>query len=92
MNHEEMLRHLSLTQQELYDLLRKFTTFFESLDPAQKAAVRRSLPSAESAAKTLGEDVSAEELQRFLTSSNPHPDANGGTFMFEGALHLKNRE
>lgn len=90
MTPEEMLRHLKLSQSELHDLLQKAKRFLDSLNAAQLDAVRRSMPTAEAAARTLGPDVTADDLQRFLRESGRQDPADGGTFMFEGALFLKN--
>jgi hypothetical protein len=92
MTQDEMLRHLALSRPELHDLVRKSMAFLETLNPAQQEAVRRSIPTADAAARTLGPDVTAEDLRRLLRESGPQAPADGGTFMFEGALFLKNPE
>ncbi len=90
MTPEEMLQHLKLSQPELHDLVKKARSFLESLNPAQREAVTRSLPTAEAAARTIGPDITAEDLQKFLREAEKQEPVDGGTFMFEGALFMKN--
>ena len=92
MTREEMLQRLALSQSELHDLLRKTRSFMESLNEAQMDALRRSFPTAETAARTLGPDVTAEDLQDFLRRSGSQSFDDGGTFMMNAALSLKNPE
>jgi hypothetical protein len=62
MTKEEMLKRSGLTEKEFKELVHKFLHFLSSLDPAQKAAVHRWLPSPSRVAKSFGPDVTPEQL------------------------------
>jgi hypothetical protein len=66
MTRNEMLKRMDLTDEDLKDLVHKFKTFHSSLNERQRAIVTRSLPNISSAAKSFGNDVTAEELQKEL--------------------------
>jgi hypothetical protein len=78
MSHDEMIRRLGLKdQQDLKDLLSKYTTFVKGLSPAQQLVLKRSLPSVEEAAASFGPDVTADDLQKFF---DEHCDRSGAMF------------
>jgi hypothetical protein len=68
MTHEEMLKRMGLTHEELKDLLLKLAQLHVSLNEHQRAVLDRSLPTASKAAKTFGADVTAADLERFLSA------------------------
>jgi hypothetical protein len=61
-----MLDRIGLTDEEFKDLVQKFQTFHESLNPVQRAAVKRSLPNSAAIAATFGPDVTPEHLGQLL--------------------------
>ena len=89
MSHEEMLRHLGLTDQELKDLLQKFNRFYGELNKDQQATVTRSLPALDEAARTFGPDVNAPDLDTLLKTHAPD-DASVGVAVFEGINPIRN--
>jgi hypothetical protein len=58
----EMLQISGLTDAEFKELVRKFQHFLSQLDPAQLAAVHRWMPTAPQIAKSLGPDVTVNDL------------------------------
>lgn len=64
MNKEEMLKKSGLTDEEFKELVHKFKAFLESLNPAQRAAVDRWLPSAEKIAASFGPALTVKELAK----------------------------
>ena len=81
MTHDEMLKKMHLTDGELRDLLRKFHSFFKSLDKQQQAVVKYSLPKLERAAKTFGPDVTPDNLEDLLEAAG---NENGVAIMSAG--------
>jgi hypothetical protein len=66
MKHEDMLKHLGLSKDQLRTLLRKFHDFHNSLDAEQKAVVDRSLPSLKQASDSFGPQTNESELHKLL--------------------------
>ena len=69
MTHDEMLKGLNLSHEELVELLTKFRDFHSSLNPRQQQVIKSSLPSTVDAAKTFSPDVKPEDLQQLLDDS-----------------------
>jgi hypothetical protein len=73
-----MLKKLGLTIEEFRDLIQKLDTLNKSLNPAQRAVIERSFPTAAAAATTFGQDVTAAQLQSLLaTDPTNEPFASG---------------
>lgn len=62
MTKEEMLKKSGLTEAEFKELVSKFKTFLNQLNPAQRAAVDRWLPSLQRVAASFGPALTAERL------------------------------
>jgi hypothetical protein len=62
MTKEEMLKKSGLTEAEFKELVSKFKTFLDQLNPAQRAAVDRWLPTAERVAASFGPALTVERL------------------------------
>jgi hypothetical protein len=75
MTKEEMLKKSGLTDAEFRELVHRFKGFLDSLNPAQRAAVERWLPSAERIAASFGPALTVEDLTRYVETS---PDASSG--------------
>jgi hypothetical protein len=74
MNKEQMLQELGLTSDEFNDLLQKYASFANSLDPAQKAVVENSIPKLHEAAASFGPDVTPGDLESlFLGVTDVQP-------------------
>jgi hypothetical protein len=82
MTRSEMLKKMGLKDEELKDLMQKFRNFKDTLNAHQLRVVTRSLPTVTAAAKTFGDDVTAEDLQQLFGT-----DATSGSF---GAHGLNN--
>ena len=67
MTREEMLKRMELTHEELKELLLKLAELRASLNDRQRAVLDRSLPTQSAAAKTFGADVTAADLNSFLS-------------------------
>ena len=68
---DELLRRIGLTDAELRDLQAKFHQFASGLDPAQKNSLLNSIPTAAEAAESLGPDVTAAQLEKFIRDRSP---------------------
>jgi len=68
---DEILRRLRLTDQEVRDMEAKFHAFANSLGPAQIRSLKKSTPKVADAAKTVGQDVTAERLEQFIRARAP---------------------
>jgi len=66
MTREEMLKKSGLTEEEFRELVHKFKSFHSSLNPAQRAAVDRWLPSAERIAASFGPALTKAMLAKNL--------------------------
>lgn len=66
MTKEEMLRRSGLTEHEYRELVHKFQHFLASLNPAQRAAVHRWMPSATQIVRSFGSDLTTEQLADIL--------------------------
>lgn len=62
MTREEMLKKSGLSEEDFKELIQKFRSFHSSLNPAQRAAVDRWLPSAERIAASFGPALTKEKL------------------------------
>ena len=85
MTRSQMLKQMGLTEHQFKHLMESFSKFYNGLDAAQKAVVRRSLPSLAQAAKTFGPDVQPGEMMDLFDSDN-----SGGTFNSEIAGNQPN--
>jgi hypothetical protein len=72
---DQILQKIGLTDKEVRDAEAKFSDLVKTLDPAQRDTLKRSTPTAEAAAKTLGPEVTAERLLEFIRSHAPHDAA-----------------
>lgn len=72
---QEIMARIGLTDQEVRDAEAKFSAFAKTLDHAQKETLKKSTPTAETAAQTLGPDVTADRLMEFIRSRAPHDAA-----------------
>ncbi len=68
---DDLLRRMRLSAGELDDLLQKLNGFFNSLNDEQRRAYRNSQQSLHKAAEELGDDVDAEDLEKFLRKHAP---------------------
>jgi hypothetical protein len=73
MNHDEMLHRLGLTDAQLKDMLAKFRALEASLDHAQQAAFRRSIPTLTDAMEAFGDDVTKEQLLKMFEGDKHTP-------------------
>jgi hypothetical protein len=63
---KEFLDHLRLSSEEFSDLMGKYVLFLESLNEAQREAVRRSMPSITETARSFGPKMTPEDLEKVL--------------------------
>ena len=75
--HAQILQAVNLSAADAADFVKKHAAYLESLNPAQYAAVTKSLPSWEDAAATLGPDVSSDDLLGFVKARGGPADAAG---------------
>lgn len=75
MTHPEMLKQLGLSHDEHKELVSKFSDFYSSLNERQKTVIRRTMPSAEQAAKSFGSGTTVEHVQSLSI------DAGGGSVL-----------
>jgi len=68
---QQILRRMKLSEEDLQDLFNKLNQFFDSLNPRQRRAYRNSQQSIDHAARELGDDITAEELEAFLRKHAP---------------------
>ncbi len=66
MTRQEFLDEVGLSSEEFRDLMQKFVYFLEPLSEAQRDAVHRSLPTIAEAARSLGPNVTQENLGEIL--------------------------
>ena len=62
MKHEDMLKQLGVSHDQLQDLFRKFEAFFNSLDAQQQQVVKKSLPTVEEAVQAFGAEATQDDL------------------------------
>ncbi len=90
MTKEEFLVKVGLHEEDFRDFVRKFADFEESLNPAQQAALRRSLHSHSEALRSLGDDLTSRGLNKILKeigAAGEDPDhGDGGQFSGRGIL------
>jgi hypothetical protein len=71
MDRKEMLKKMGLSENQLKHLLETFRHFYQGLEPAEKAVIRRSLPTLEEAARSFDHGIKAGDLEvLFETSSS----------------------
>jgi len=83
MTQREFLKSIGLTSAEFSDLLQKYADFEKLLNPAQLSAVKRSMPTTSQALRSLGGDLTAEQLNKILKKLHPieaPDDGDGGGF------------
>jgi hypothetical protein len=85
MTHDEMLKRLGLSDEELKELLQKFDKFHKSLNDRQRAVIDRSLPTTAATAKTFGATVTPAHLQKLFSTN-----LNTGMFAMRAARHEPN--
>ena len=66
MTKNEFLVEVGLHESDFRDLIRKFTHFEQSLNPAQQAALQRSLRPHSEALRSLGDGITSGELNNIL--------------------------
>ena len=72
MTDEDILEKMGLSDEELRELLRKINVFFNStLNEKERGAFLRGLKSVEEAARELDEDLTPEDLERFIRKHEP---------------------
>ena len=69
---QKILMKIGLTDAELRDMQTKFHHYAASLNPKQIKSLVASMPTAKQAAKTLGPDITADELEKFIRAHAPH--------------------
>jgi uncharacterized protein YnzC (UPF0291/DUF896 family) len=67
----ELLTEMGLTEAELRDLHAKHHAYLNSLSPAQKKVLQRSMPKVSDAAATFHANVTPERLQQFMQKYSP---------------------
>ena len=72
---DRILKKIGLTDDELSTMQATFNAFAKSLDKAQLQSLKTTLPSAKKAAASLGPEVTAEYLEKFIRAHAP-PDAS----------------
>lgn len=71
MDRTQMLKKMGLSEPQFEHLLRTFKHFYQELSPAEKAVVRRSLPTLEEAARSFDHGIKPADLEvLFETSSS----------------------
>ncbi len=78
MTQREFLKALNLSKEDFNDLLQKYAAFERTLNPAQLNAVQRTLPTISRATRSLGGDVTSDQLLKIV--NRIHGDEDGGTF------------
>jgi hypothetical protein len=83
MTQKEFLKSIGLTREEFSDLLQKYAAFEKQLNPAQLAAVMRSMPTRSQALRSLGGELTAEQLNKLvkklhLDADDPAGNDGGG--------------
>lgn len=68
---KEILQRMGLSEPELEDLLYKYNQFLERLCPEQRRVFLYSQRSIHKAAESLGDDITAKELEEFLKLHAP---------------------
>jgi hypothetical protein len=70
-NDDELLKRIGLSEPDLRDFQSKVHEFAKTLNPAQKKSLQKSLPTSKQAAATLGPDVTAGALEKFIRARAP---------------------
>jgi len=73
MTQDELLDKLKLKDDELKDLINKFGSFRDGLNDAQRAVVKRSLPTLCEALSWLGPHATEAELRKLFGGSQDNP-------------------
>lgn len=66
MDDKQILAAIGLSEADATDLTRKYLTYLASLNPAQFAAVSRSMPDPQSAAAAISPDCTVDDLNNFI--------------------------
>jgi hypothetical protein len=77
MNDEQILVAMGLSEADATDLARKHQAFLASLNPAQFAAVSRSLPTPAAAAAAISPDCTVDDLNNFIAKRCHSGPAHG---------------
>jgi Ca2+-binding EF-hand superfamily protein len=85
MTRDEMLRKMGLTEEQFRNLRQSFGAFYAKLSPEEKKVVDRTLPSLRRAARSLGPDVTENDLRELLKR---RPEDNGGLGELEQVLQV----
>ena len=91
MKQDEFLERLALGRDEFRDLMQKFAEFRDSLNPAQLDAVERSMPTMARAVRSLGGDLTADQLTKIVKRLQPGGVEDGGTFAGSFLKHGRRR-
>ena len=70
MTKDEMLKKSGLSEAEFRELVSKFKAFLDQLNPTQREAVNRWLPSANKIAASFGPALTVEQLAANIGSDN----------------------
>ena len=70
MNRQQMLAKMGLSEDDFNDLVSKITNLRNSLNPAQKAAFDKSLPTSQQLARSFSSDCSAADVESQLGASS----------------------
>ncbi len=76
MTHDEMLKQLGLSREEHKQLISRFSDFYSTLNESQKTVIRRTMPTAEQAARSFGPGTTVEHVQSLCAT-----EAGGSVLM-----------
>jgi len=80
MNDEQILAAIGLSEADATDLALKHQAYLASLNPAQFAAVSRSLPTPQSAAAAISPDCTVDDLNNFIAKRCQSGGSGAATF------------
>ena len=89
--HHSILNAVKLSPADAHDFVQKHAAYLNSLNPAQYAAVKKSLPSWKQAAASLGPGVTAQDLQNFVKERGGPANA-AGALCFLACTRAENDE
>src|SRR5580698_6480570 len=78
MNDEQILAAMGLSEADATDLARKHQAYLASLNPAQFAAVSRSMASPEAAAAAISPYCTVDDLNHFIVKRCQSGASSGG--------------
>jgi len=68
---QAILKKIGLSDADVRDMQTKHNAFVKSLNPAQRKSLKKSGESSKTAAATLGPDVKARDLEKFMRARAP---------------------